>query len=97
MSWHCLICGGSKNCNGLIEVYHIGGGIPTRSTIHLRCLAKAIEDAGGSRDICREWICNEIENEKRELLLEEYRNKSPPAKEPFGTRIQLMKKESEQQ
>jgi len=67
MSWHCLICGSSENCNGLIEVFHIGGGIPSRSTIHLRCLANALHTATDENlEIFDEWISTEQENEARE-------------------------------
>lgn len=43
MSWHCLICGSSLDCNGLMDIYHIGGGIPKRVCIHLTCLANKIK------------------------------------------------------
>ena len=65
MSWHCLICGSSEQCNGEMSVRHIGGGLTHHVVLHLKCLGEAIKKVqANSTDFPDEIIELEKENER---------------------------------
>jgi hypothetical protein len=54
MSWHCLYCGNSEDCNGLVELFDIRGGIPKRLCCHLSCFVKSLPDYDSVSDVKEE-------------------------------------------